>query len=103
MKPLMSHDIYGSSEEFHNRMKDRMKVSHYKYGDVNKNYPYPVNAIKCLNERLSLYLRTGNTEWLVDVANFAMIEALYPSHSKAHYRATSADESPGLAKDMEDI
>lgn len=47
-------------------------------------------------ERLRLYRETDNTEWLVDLANFAMIEYMHPSHPQAHFRATGSNESPGL-------
>lgn len=53
-------------------------------------------AIDSAEERLRLYRETGNTEWLVDLANFAMIEFMHPSHPQAHFRATGSDESPGL-------
>lgn len=37
----------------------------------------------------------GNTEYLVDAANFLMIEFMHPAHPKAHYRATDKEGSPG--------
>jgi hypothetical protein len=72
-----------------------MAVSFYKYGPIEDAYPHRVNAIKSLRARLAKYEMTGNTEWLMDVANFAMIEFMLPSHPTAHYRGTSAVESPG--------
>lgn len=53
-------------------------------------------AIDSAEERLRLYRETGNTEWLVDLANFAMIEYMHHSHPQAHFRATGGNESPGL-------
>jgi hypothetical protein len=55
-----------------------------------------VDAIASLKKRLKKYEETGNTEWLVDIANFAMIEYMYPQHEQAHFRATDSHESPGL-------
>jgi hypothetical protein len=37
----------------------------------------------------------GNAEYLVDAANFLMIEFMHPAHPAAHYRATDASGSPG--------
>ena len=84
------------SNEFINLMQNRIIVSHYKYGWISQNYPELAKAIDSAEERLRLYRETGNTEWLVDLANFAMIEFMHPSHQQAHFRATGSDESPGL-------
>src|SRR5581483_3864027 len=84
------------SREFLQGMVNRMIVSHHKYGDLTKNYPHNVDSIASLKKRLKLYQQTGNTEWLLDVANQAMIEFMRPRHRKAHFRATSSQESPGL-------
>ena len=76
-------------------MIDRMAVSFHKYGAVADGYPERVDAIKSLEKRLESYAETGNTEFLMDVANFAMIEFMHPRHPRAHFRATDSDESPG--------
>jgi hypothetical protein len=83
------------SREFMQGMADRMGVSYFKYGLVSEAYPAKVDAIKSLEQRLERYRATGNTEWLMDVANFAMIEHGYPRHSAAHFRGTDSHESPG--------
>lgn len=89
------------SNDFVSKMKNRMLMSFYKYGYVVQNYARNdketnVDAIGTLKRRLELYEETGNTEWLVDVANQAMVEFMFPQHPKAHFRATRSDESPGL-------
>ena len=76
-------------------MQDAMVLSFYKYGPINEGFPHKVDAIKSLKNRLEKYLETGNTEWLVDVSNFAMIEFLHPRHPNAHFQGTDGDESPG--------
>ena len=76
-------------------MVDRMNMSYFKYGLVSEAYPAKVDAIASLKKRLALYEETGNTEWLMDIGNFAMIEYMYPRHPKAHFRSTDSDESPG--------
>jgi hypothetical protein len=82
--------------QFIQGMADRMSVSFHKYGPVEKNYPTPIHAIDSLRERLDKYEEDGNTEWLMDVASFAMIEFMHPAHTDAHYRPTESSESPGL-------
>jgi|SRR5467141_1805875 len=92
----VSSPISEVSVQFLQGMMDRMAFSFHKYGAVAKNYPTPFHAIDNLRQRLSKYDADGNTEWLMDVANFAMIEFMRPSHESAHFRPTDSDESPGL-------
>jgi hypothetical protein len=86
-------------------MADRMAVSYHKYGAVSEAYPEAVDAIESLKIRLKLYLEggevkgqkiaPGNTEYLMDVANFAMIEFMHPKHPTAFFKSTDSDGSPG--------
>lgn len=85
------------STEFEELRKNRMIVSHHKYGWCSDTYPELAQANKCIQERLDLYNKTGNKEYLVDVANFAMIEFKYPSLQNAHFEALGSEHSPGLA------
>lgn len=83
------------STDFIEGMKNRMEMSFYKYGPVAEGFPKKVDAIGSLMMRLEEYAKTGNTEFLIDAANFAMIEFMYPRHPHAFYRATDDGESPG--------
>lgn len=85
------------SEEFWAKMKNRMEVSYHKYGPV-RDSQFTHQSIADLKKRIQMYEETGNTEWLVDGANFCMIEFMFPSHPKAHFRATDSQESPGIRK-----
>lgn len=85
------------SEEFDKLRKNRMIVSHHKYGWVSETYPELAQAHKCVEERLNLYRETGNTEYLIDAANFCMIEFMHPAIPNAKMVATDSDKSPGLA------
>lgn len=76
-------------------MLDRMATSFFKYGKLSDAYPHKVSAIESLHLRLEKYRLTGNKEFLMDVANFAMIEFMHPAHADAHFRATDSNESPG--------
>lgn len=83
------------SEPFVQHMRDRMVMSFYKYGPLAIAYPEKVDAVGSLTERLRMYAETGNTEYLVDAANFAMIEFMCPRHPKAFFEGTDDDGSPG--------
>lgn len=83
------------AESFVQGMRDRMVVSFYKYGPVADAYPHKVNAITSLTDRLRKYAETRNTEFLIDAANFAMIEFMHPSVDGAFFAGTDDDQSPG--------
>lgn len=84
------------SNEFVSLMKNRVVVSHHKYGWMSDMYPELAQAVKSIQTRVDKYLETGNKEWLIDVANFAMIEFKYPSLPEAHFKSTDSWESPGI-------
>lgn len=85
------------SEEFINKMRNAMEMSYYKYGHAKKTYPELAQANKCIQERLNLYLKTHNKDYLVDIANFALLEFKYPEFEDAKYEPGDSDQSPGLA------
>ena len=68
-------------EQFNKIRQNMMVVSYHKYGPMQENY----DEYKCMDtignirKRIEKYKATGNTEFLADVANFAMIEFMYPS------------------------
>ena len=85
------------SEGFVTKMKNAIETSHYKYGWASKTYPELAQAYKCIEERLEAYKRSHNKDYLVDIANFAMLEFMYPSFTDAAYKPTDDDKSVGLA------
>ena len=91
---IMKRDF---SEEFVNKMRNAIEMSHYKYGWMSDTYPELAQAVKCIQERLDLYNKTHNKEYLVDIANFAMIEFKHPSYDDSKYEPGDSDKSPGLA------
>lgn len=84
-------------QEFIDGMKNRMVTSQHKYGRVKDNR-CEIDFVACLEDRLKKYKETGNGEWLMDVANFAMMECVMPIRSDAHFRATDSHEAPKLKK-----
>lgn len=78
------------SEKFDEIRKKMMVTSYYKFGDVRQNYKVVagLQSIPSLKAKLKEYEETGNTEFLADVANFAMIEFMYPQKEGARYQPT---------------
>lgn len=101
-------------------MVNRMSMSFLKYGAIATAYPKKVNAVESLLLRLKAYLgtevfleacskvmaapdirhrrTTGNTEYLMDAANFAMIEFMHPALPDAFYEPTDSDGSTGRVR-----
>ena len=79
-------------------MYDRMAVSFFKYGPIAHGFPEKVDAIATLRLCLDTYAKDGNTEHLIDAANYAMIEFLRPRHPTAHFKATDSGGSVGRRK-----
>jgi hypothetical protein len=83
------------SQQFLQGMLDRMAMSYSTYGKVKDAFPDKVDAIDSSKRRVTKYTQTKNQEWLMDAANFIMIEFMCPSIEGAHFEPTSAKDSPG--------
>ena len=82
------------SQRFDDLRQAAIRVSFHKYGPAKVNFASGrVDAVKSLEKKLAAYKRTGNTELLVDVANYAMFEFMYPLHPEAHYTPMDDDRS----------
>lgn len=83
------------STEFDNLRQNRVAVSYHKYGSAQKNFGEGrVDAIGSLELCLDKFKRTGNTEYLLDVANYAMFRYMYPMPNE-YFKATDSKDSAG--------
>lgn len=84
------------SEQFDNLRKNRVQVSYYKYGPARQNFGGGrVDAIGSLELCLEKFKKTGNTEYLLDVANYAMFRFMYPMPDE-YFKSTGSAESAGV-------
>lgn len=82
-------------------MINRVSVSHLKYGLLADNFPTKVDAIACVGRCVDKYVETGNTEYLIDAANYVMFEFMHPARSDAYFEATDSSGSAGVTyRDM---
>lgn len=77
------------------RMVNAMMVSFHKYGRVADAYPLKFDAGSDVRARMAKYRETGNKHFLVDAANFAMIETMHPGRDNAAWGTNDAADSPG--------
>lgn len=96
---IMSPDFQGTHLDktifFLQGMMNRLGISHWKYGSIHDTFPHHRRGVDNIQQRVDKYLETGNTEWLIDAANYCLIEFMRPSHPTPDFRATDSDESPG--------
>lgn len=84
------------SEEFDKKRKNAILVSYHKYGPAKENFKKGmVDAIGSLKKNLKKFEETGNTEYLVDVANYAMFRFMYPNEGEG-YKPTDSTQSAGV-------
>jgi hypothetical protein len=76
-------------------MLNRMSVSYFKYGAIADGFPHNVSALASLQRALEAYVETGNTEYLIDASNYAMIEFMCPSLPGARFVATDSGDALG--------
>lgn len=96
------------SEKFDDIRKAMVITSHYKYGAVKNNFSDlgGVDAIETLKMCLEKFEQTHNTEYLADVANYAMFRFMFPKQGE-FYKATDSNGSAGVSgitqKEMEKL
>lgn len=96
------------SEKFDDIRKAMVITSHYKYGAVKNNFGDlgGVDAIETLKMCLEKFEQTHNTEYLADVANYAMFRFMFPKQGE-FYKATDSNGSAGVSgitqKEMEKL
>jgi hypothetical protein len=68
------------------QLVNRMSSLEHAQGPFEELYPIPHRAWQQINDRVELYLKTGDTQFLLDAANFALMEYLRPSIPSAFMR-----------------
>lgn len=92
---LTARHAHQVSVAFFRGMAMRMAVSYEKYGDYREAYPEKLDAVASGLARVAKYQATGNTEYLIDAANFFMIEFMAPRKAGATFTPTDSDGSIG--------
>lgn len=78
------------SPRFERMMRNRLifgSMRYTRFGDIRKGFPHREN-LPGFRKKIELYFRSGNAEFLVDIANYAMILFEYPEHP-SHYLTAS--------------
>lgn len=84
-------------DTFIKHMVNAMCMSAFKYGDV-KEVCGKV-AIEKMNKEIEMFMEDGNTEHMVNVANYAMLRYMFPQEGE-RYIGTDSNKSVVTAKPM---
>jgi hypothetical protein len=81
------------SQRFIDLMTNRMVLGTLRYGrwQDNKKNKVKYDRVGSIRKRLDLFEQTGNSEYLVDIANFAMIEFEISDHPNLHFSPKDDD------------
>ena len=95
------------SKPFDDKRKALICQSYYKYGKASRNFATGnVDAIGSLERCLEKFKQTGNTEYLCDIANYAMFRYMFPQNGE-YFKHTDSDDSAGIVgmsvREMEDF
>lgn len=74
-------------ENFLKLMWNRLLMGRLRYGPKKGKAPAYAYA-KSIQDKIKLYVETGNTELLVDIGNYAMLEFRFGKHPNKHFAAT---------------
>lgn len=79
------------SNEFEKFMRNRLAFGAIRYGKMGHGSVPPgkpsYNRIKSIQKRLSFFEKTGNADWLVDVANMALLIFEERQHPNFHFES----------------
>jgi hypothetical protein len=83
------YTVHSKIEGFLQRMVNRLAFGYYRYGPPDPRQDY-LSRLKRAVER---YEETGNLEFLVDAANYCLLETAMPLHPNAHFKSTDSQGS----------
>lgn len=90
MKTLEEMKKENVDDTFMEHMVNAMIMSAFKYGKVNE-YASKV-ALNKMQQELCMFMEDGNTEHMVNIANYAMIRYMFPGEGES-YKGTDSDKS----------
>ena len=72
--------------KFFQMMINRLLVGSYRHGKNTKEQNYLTRLYAAVDH----YVVSGNQEFLVDAANYALLECLHPSHPASHFKSSDS-------------
>ena len=73
--------------EFEELMRNRLLVGYYRYGPFATQNKTTKQMLESIIYRAKEYIKTGNDELLVDIANLSMKEFAVGNHPNKHFQS----------------
>lgn len=83
------------SPEFEELMRNRLLIGYYRYGPFATQNKTTKQMLESIVFRAEEYIRTGNDELLVDIANLSMKEFAVGNHPKKHFESVDDGQHVG--------
>ena len=72
-------------QRFVEMMRNRRIMGAFRYGMEEEPGKYNFDLVAGLQRKVDEYVRTGNSECLIDAANYCHMEFNHPTHPNAHF------------------
>ena len=80
------------SPKFERLMRVRLIMGAFRYGKLNSSGKACYDRLNAINMHVIAYLKDGNDEHLVDIANLSLCEFVEGTHPKKHFEAVDDGE-----------
>jgi len=80
---------------FERLMRNRLIMGYYRYGPFATQNRTTKEMLDSIIRRANEYLKTGNDELLVDIANLSMKEFAVGNHPKKHFKSVDDGKHVG--------
>lgn len=80
------------SSHFENLMRNRLIMGALRYGRLHEKNKSEYDRIESMIKRLQAYKKSGNTEYLMDVANLDLCEFEEGKHPNKHFHSIDDGE-----------
>lgn len=89
-RKLSLEDLFSNwSSKFERLMRNRLAMGALRYGMIKRQATLgsPFDVLGAIKPKLDGYKRTGNTEYLVDAANYLMLVFEIDPHPNKHFQS----------------
>lgn len=86
------------SNKFEQLMKNRLIMGALRYGKIHEDNKPTYDRVSSILKRLINYNKTGNTEFLVDIANLCLLEFEEGIHTNKHFNSIDDGEHVKIIK-----
>lgn len=80
------------SLDFEKLMRNRLIMGAFRYGCLGAHGKPQYDRIASIQTKCKKYLKDGNQEHLVDIANIALCEFVEGTHPKKHFRSVGEEQ-----------